>query len=356
VILFLGNSLSYCQPQEKTEIQQAGFNDYQHLSLVFIVIIIFVSSVMALVSFAYDKYKNTHNPASFRTSAKKRDEIYQIAQIGKGSVYQFFAGHSVCGWCIVLITVGAQFWLLSIFVKGSEINLSDDKVDVVYTWKCTRDNEICDDMDNLEWNGWVGFAVLVGVHLLTDVINGGRMIVLSAKERHSLNDRVRFFIGGATLITISLFTFFVSTIYNIAIATSKYYMTDEKNAWRHCISIVLTRIYCVTYLGNTEVLVNSVLILVITHIDELVLGVLTTISPTWVESMVRVKPKGQTFEESPLVEQPQSPNDKHDVMTVQHLQRSLYELTDEVHRLIKKVKLLEEHCLDQQDGEACGTI
>ena len=70
---------------------------------------------------------------------------------------------------------------------------------------------------------------------------------------------------------------------------------------------------------------NSVLILVITHIDELVLGVLTTMSPTWVEGMVPVKPKGQTYEESPLVEQPQSPNEKHIEMTVQHLQPSLYE-------------------------------
>ena len=73
---------------------------------------------------------------------------------------------------------------------------------------------------------------------------------------------------------------------------------------------------------------NSVLILFITQIDEFVLGVLMTINPTWVESMIPVKPKGQTFEECPLVEQPKSPNDEHDVMTVQHLQPALYELTE----------------------------
>ena len=74
------------------------------------------------------------------------------------------------------------------------------------------------------------------------------------------------------------------------------------------------------------------------------LGVLATISPTWVESMVpgTHNPKeGQAFELSPLVEQPQSPNGHPSlqpaqyerkenptygtsVSTVQHLQPALY--------------------------------
>ena len=127
-------------------------------------------------------------------------------------MYQFFAGKSLSGWCIVIFTVGVQFWLLSFFVKGSEIDLSDDKVDVVYTWKCPRDYEECFSTKALDAPGWIGFAVLVGAHVLADVINSGRMIVLSAKERHSFYFRARFFIGGTTLCSVSLFTFFVSTL------------------------------------------------------------------------------------------------------------------------------------------------
>ena len=198
---------------------------------------------MALASFAYDKHRNTRDNSRYvRTAARSRDDKYQLEQIGKGSVYQFFAGKSVSGWCIVLLTVGVQFWLLSIFVGGSEIELSDDKVDVVYTWKCPRDNEECFPTKDLNAQGWIGFAVLVGAHVLADVINGGRMIVLSAKERHSIYFRARFFIGGTTLCSVSLFTFFVSTIFNKAIATSKYCLIDEINSWRYCI-LILLRIY-----------------------------------------------------------------------------------------------------------------
>jgi hypothetical protein len=37
--------------------------------------------------------------------------------------------------------------------------------------------------------------------------------------------------------------------------------------------------------GNTEILVNSVLILFVAHIDELVFKILTILSPSWVDSM-----------------------------------------------------------------------
>ena len=237
--LYLGNYLSYCEPQRNTQIQ-TGFNDYGYLSLCFILIIILVCFIMALGSYAYDKHRNTRDNSRYvRTAARSRDDKYHLEQIGKGSVYQFFAGKSVSGWCIVLLTIGVQFWLLSFFVEGSEIDLSDDKVDVVYTWKCPRDDEECFPTKDLNALGWIGFAVLVGAHVLADVISGGRMIVLSAKERHSFNFRARIFIGGTMLCSVSLFTFFVSTIFNKAIATSKYCLIDEINAWRYYILIVL---------------------------------------------------------------------------------------------------------------------
>ena len=232
--LYLGNSLSYCEPQRNAQ------NDYGYLSVWFIVIIILVCFFMALGSYAYDKHRNTRDNSRYvRTAARSRDDKYHLEQIGKGSVYQFFAGKSVAGWCIVLLTIGVQFWLLSFFVEGSEIDLSDDKVDVVYTWKCPRDYDECFSTKDLDASGWIGFAVLVGAHVLADVINGGRMIVLSAKERHSFNFRARIFIGGTMLCSVSLFTFFVSTIFNKAIATSKYCLIDEINAWRYYILTVL---------------------------------------------------------------------------------------------------------------------
>ena len=81
-----------------------------------------------------------------------------------------------------------------------------------------------------------------------------KLIILSAKERHPHHRRVRFFFGGMFLSAVSLFTLFVSTIYNEAIATS-----------------------------NTEIIANSVIILFITDLDELFYCVMMTINPRWTE-------------------------------------------------------------------------
>ena len=53
---------------------------------------------------------------------------------------------------------------------------------------------------------------------------------------------------------------------------------------------------------------NSVLILIITQIDECVLKVLVTVNPTWVESMLPEIPQRQIYEESPFEQPLQSPN------------------------------------------------
>ncbi len=52
---------------------------------------------------------------------------------------------------------------------------------MMYTWKCTRDEETCFDTSDLDWNGWLAFAVLMIAHLLKDGISGIKMINYSAK-------------------------------------------------------------------------------------------------------------------------------------------------------------------------------
>ena len=113
--------------------------------------------------------------------------------------------------------------MLFVFVQGAEVDLSDDNVDLIYSWKCTRDQDECRDTSDLNWRGWTVFGVLMATHLLKDLINGIKMIVLSAKERHEKNTRARYFVGGTLIATVILFTLYVSTIYNAAIATSKYH-------------------------------------------------------------------------------------------------------------------------------------
>jgi hypothetical protein len=74
----------------------------------------------------------------------------------------------------------------------------------------------------LNYGGWIVFVALMVAYVLKDSISGAKMIVLSAKQRHDINYRMRFFCGGVLLTGVTLFSLYVSTIYNIAIATSEY--------------------------------------------------------------------------------------------------------------------------------------
>lgn len=155
----------------------------------------------------------------------ERDLKFSLENIGERSVYQFFLGKSKWGWFIVIATIGAQIWILSVFVEGSKRDPSDQEADMVYTWQCTRDNETCFDSNDLNWRGWLGFTIMMLVHLLKDLISGMKLIKHSVKLRHGLNAQIRLFIGGTLMSFITVFSTYVSIIYNMAIATSKSYHT-----------------------------------------------------------------------------------------------------------------------------------
>lgn len=177
--------------------------------------------MLAFASFAYEKYK-FRKAHSRQQSLTGQDNTYALDTLGIDSVYQFFVGKSICGWTIVAITICTQFWLLTVFVESSERDVSDDKVDMVYFWKCTRDRDVCFSTNDLSWKGWLAFFIMMFTHLSKDVINGVKMILLSGKEREDRLENLRFFIGGLSVTSITLFTLFVSTIYNDAIATSEF--------------------------------------------------------------------------------------------------------------------------------------
>jgi len=220
----LGNAQEDCYPQEDSAIQKSGFATYVQFSWIFLAILIATSCVLALAVYAYDKYKNRELPRSSlrRPSVTNRDKKYALSTLGDGSVYQFFLGTSSVGWLIVLLTLATQVGMLFVFVEGAEVDLSDDNIDLIYSWKCSRDQDDCRNTSDLDWKGWTIFGVLMATHLLKDLINGIKMIVLSAKERHETNTRSRYFVGGTLMATVTSFTLYVSTIYNAAIATSKY--------------------------------------------------------------------------------------------------------------------------------------
>ena len=107
------------------------------------------------MTFSVVSYQNRDVPIRSlrRESTLSRDDKYALSSLGAGSVYQFFLGTSIPGWIIVLLTLAVQMGMLFIFVDGAEIDLSKDNVDLVYSWKCTRDDIECSDTSDLDWKG-----------------------------------------------------------------------------------------------------------------------------------------------------------------------------------------------------------
>ena len=188
-----------------------------------------------------DFVKHRGGASTFQQSRSMRvlDTKYAIETVGVGSVYSFLMSSSVGGWVIALVTIGLQTYMLWPFILAADFDLANDNSDLVYTWKCNRDSIICEDKNDLSTYGWVVFGVLMAAFLFKDIFSGAKMIVLAGKRRHSTRRRVKFFIGGTCLVSITLFILYVSAIYNKTIATS-----------------------------NTDLIINSVAILFIMEIDE----------------------------------------------------------------------------------------
>jgi len=255
------NSQNECFPTEPTELQKSGFVGYLDFTWAFFLGLIGGCCILHLASFMYGEYQDRVRARSMnilpsalpRVADGERDNKYALDAIGNDSVYMFFLGTSWWGWGFALTTLTCQIAILYVFVLGSEFDLTNDISDLVYTFRCPKDTDSCGDTSDLDWRGWLAFAILMGAHLLKDMINGSKMIVLSAKKRHSTHKRLRFFFGGMFLIFTSLFALFVTSIYNKAIATS-----------------------------NTSIIENAVIVLFVTDLDEMLFRVLMSINPRWV--------------------------------------------------------------------------
>lgn len=226
------NSNGDCEPAAQTMVQRGGFDNYQDFTPVFFVSVFGFCAVLALIAYLYREISRARARArarqqtnfsrrgqSVRASTIQRDKFLALDTIGDDSVYQFLLGNSKQGWAIALSTVALQIWVLFVFVRGAEVNLSDDRSDKAFTWLCPRDKITCEDTSDLTAEGWAVFGFVMVAHLLKDFINGAKMVLMSTRQGHSWRRQVRFFVGGLVLAMVTLFTLFVTWIYNLAIAS-----------------------------------------------------------------------------------------------------------------------------------------
>merc|ERR1719491_1266430 len=106
------------------------------------------------------------------------------------------------------------------------------------------------------------------VFLLSDLLSGLKMIKLSGKKRHSKSFRARLFSGGVILCCITMYTVYASAIYILATATS-----------------------------DTELVTDSVVILILTQVDEKFFELLEAHCSSWTNKMFKANTQEQKEEE-----------------------------------------------------------
>ena len=211
-----GNANEDCYPQEDNPISEWGFT-YGEFAALLIPSFIAFCGMTVLSLYFFRKYKNRENTRTMsRERSIEEDDKYALSRIGKESVYSYFVTDKALGWVVAFATLGIQVAILIFFVMASEANLQEDTIDIQFTWKCPRDSDKCRDTADLNDIGWFIFCMLMIAHLAKDSINGSKLIYHSSKTRHSLGSRIRYFIGGIGLCSITLFAIYVSCCHGVS--------------------------------------------------------------------------------------------------------------------------------------------
>ncbi|EJK57793.1 hypothetical protein THAOC_22130, partial [Thalassiosira oceanica] len=279
------NEFEECYPAKKNAFLE--WKDYEDFGWILLACVIAYLCLLNGVSALWDYRKKrmqrriTRRSSRYIRQKSAADEKYAIQSMGEGSVYSFFLHDNKLAWSIALVTVAIQFWMLHPFIIAAEFDLSDDRKDLVYTWKCDRVSDKCEDLGDLTWQGWFLFGLLMTTFMGKDIVCGVKMITLSGKMRHKVAQRVRFFVGGTFLSCISVYMFYVSTIYNISIAT-----TNTELIYNAVISESTGRTKCFMILTMFTIR-SPRAVLFVMEIDERVFETIDTVNQRWVDKVTK---------------------------------------------------------------------
>eukprot|EP00586_Coscinodiscus_wailesii_P017267 CAMPEP_0172517332 /NCGR_PEP_ID=MMETSP1066-20121228/284354_1 /TAXON_ID=671091 /ORGANISM="Coscinodiscus wailesii, Strain CCMP2513" /LENGTH=300 /DNA_ID=CAMNT_0013299287 /DNA_START=599 /DNA_END=1501 /DNA_ORIENTATION=- len=144
------------------------------------------------------------------------------------------------------MTVGIQILVFMVFLKGANQNYTHS--DWIYSMRCPASSLECTDEQDLSPLGFSILVVLVIFSLIPDMINGLRLVHVASVRRS-----VKSLACGLILICITVLAGVTSYIYNQAIAQS-----------------------------NTEMITNTIVLLVVNDIDERMFTVVSSMFPDWV--------------------------------------------------------------------------
>lgn len=191
---------------------------------------------------------------------------------GEESVYSFLLARSVTGWWVAMATVAVQILLFGIFLRASDFDNGDG--DFVYSYRCPRNSEECNDERAIGPYGWTMWACLVAAGIADDFANGIKLVLISSSR-----GSFAAFVVGLVVLTVTVLSVQTSLLYNLAIAVTQ-----------------------------TELIVNAVILLFINDVDEQVFSICRIVNPKWVD---RMSQKAEEYSES-LHERQIAENDEDD--------------------------------------------
>jgi len=216
-------------------------------------------ALVAAMSFFFKAFKSTSLFLWGRIIGNDRVIPPGCAGIAAGnekSVYSFLLGDSLVGWLISLVTLALQVFILSIFIQASRIDPSDDSNDFTYSWRCPRNSIDCKFDSDIGPQGWVAFSLIISSYLMTDLVNGLKLLGIFTMMDDAPLKRCQCFFSGLFLFLITFLTLYTSIMYNMVIATS-----------------------------DTELVINAVVILFIMDLDEYFYSVLEANGSKWLDDI-----------------------------------------------------------------------
>jgi len=166
------------------------------------------------------------------------------------SVYVFLLSTDVYSWAIAITCIVFQMMVLFLFLNAANIQKKGN--DWEYTLLCPAYTLECLVVKQTTLRGWILFLVVVTGWVLKDLLSWFRLF-MNAMRMRSFD----YFFVSALLTGVSFLTIYVSMFYNKAIATT-----------------------------DTELIVNAVILLFVTDLDEQIFEVVIAVSPSWAEMII----------------------------------------------------------------------
>ena len=173
---------------------------------------------------------------------KERDplEIYS-----DDSVYCFLLTKNWFAWVLHLLTLGLQLFLYQRFLGASNVRSED--TDWNFTFVCPGNDIECEDEKDVSIQGWFSLFIVTFTYLGEDFLKSLYQLHAAA----ILTD-AQIFVSGFLLFSITGIAFFASIVYNMALAET-----------------------------DTELIMNAVILLFISDMDEQVFSILSVLAPEW---------------------------------------------------------------------------